>query len=290
MERYVIKNEFRGDISDLALERRRVDTELPGVEYRRERADIGSWERIKIKSEEGALSIGRPMGIYDTLTLPRMCELDCDEIDDAKNEVAKGLCRICDASEITPERILVVGLGNPELTPDAVGALAAGRVAATMHIKREDEHLFYSLECSEIAVITPGVTAKSGLEATETVKYICDRIHPDVVFAIDALAAGAPSRLGTTVQICNTGVHPGSGVGNGRLEISQKTLGIPVVAIGVPTVINSQLFIVENGEARAATRTEGMFLCPQYINEIVGNAAKIIGGGINQAFGLDFYA
>ncbi len=290
MEKYVIKNEFHGNNSDLALERRRVDTDIPGVEYRRERADIGGWERIKIRSEEGARSIGRPMGIYDTLTLPRMCELDCDEVEDAKNEVAKGLCRICDASDITPDRILVVGLGNPELTPDAIGALSAKKVAPTMHIKEEDEHLFYSLECSEIAVITPGVTAKSGLEAAQTVKYICDRIQPDVVFAIDALAAGAPSRLGTTVQICNTGIHPGSGVGNGRLEISKKTLDIPVVAIGVPTVINSQLFIVENGEARAAKKTEGMFLCPRYIDEIINNAARIIGGGINQAFGLDLFA
>lgn len=290
MERYVIKNEFRADASDLALERRRADVDLPGVEYRRERADIGSWERIKIRSEEGARSIGRPMGVYDTLTLPRMCDLDCDEIDDAKNEVAKGLCRICDASEIAPDRILVVGLGNPSLTPDAVGALSADRVAPTMHIKREDEHLFYSLECSEIAVITPGVSGKSGLEAAETVRCICERIKPDVVFAIDALAAGAPSRLGTTVQICNTGIQPGAGIGNGRLEISEGTLGVPVIAIGVPTVINSQLFIVENGEARAPRRSEGMFLCPQYIGEIVANAAKIIGGGINQAFGLDLYA
>ncbi len=290
MEKYVVKNEFRRENSDLALERRRADTDIAGVDYRRERADIGTWERIRISSEEGARSIGRPMGIYDTLTLPRMCELDQDEVEDAKNEVAKELCRICDASEIIPERILVVGLGNPQLTPDAIGSLSAERVAPTMHIKSEDEGLFYSLECSEIAVITPGVTAKSGLEAAQTVGLICDRLRPDVVFVIDALAASAPTRLGTTVQICNTGIHPGSGIGNARLEISQKTLGAPVVAIGVPTVINSQHFIVENGEARAAKKTEGMFLCPRFIDGIVDNAAKIIGGGINQAFGLDVYA
>ena len=149
--------------------------------------------------------------------------------------------------------------------------------------------MFYSLECSEITVITPGVTAKSGLDAIEIVKVICDKIRPDVVFVIDALAAGSPSRLGTTVQICDTGICPGSGLGNRRGEISRRTLGVPVVAIGVPTVINSQVFITENGEARAPMRSEGLFLCPQYVGEIVENAAKIIGGGINQAFGLDFY-
>ncbi len=289
MEKYVMKNEFRGENSDLALERRRVDTAIPGVEYRKEKAGVGVWERINITSEEGARSIGRPMGVYDTLSVPRMCDLDCDEIDDAKNEVAKGLCRICDASRIMPERILVVGLGNPELTPDAVGVLAAKRVNATMHLRHQDEHLFYSLECSEIAVITPGVTSKSGIEAAHIVRYICDRIHPDTVFVIDALAAGSPSRLGSTIQICNTGIHPGSGVGNGRLEISQRMLGVPVISIGVPTVINSQIFIVENGEARATTKSEGMFLCPHHIGEIVENAAKIVGGGINQAFGLDLF-
>ena len=289
MEKYVIKNDFHRENSDLALERRRADTDIEGVEYRKERAGIGFWEHLKISSEEGASSVGRPIGLYDTLTLPRLCDLDCDEVEDAKNEVAKGLCRICDASGIFPERLLVVGLGNPRLTPDAVGTLSAERVAATMQVRREDEHLFYSLECSEIAVISPGVAAKSGLEAAETVRYICDRINPDAVFAIDALAAGAPSRLGTTVQICNTGIHPGSGVGNCRKEISRATLGVPVISIGVPTVINSRLFVVENGEARAAERSEGMFLCPRYIGEIVENAAKIIGGGINQAFGLDLY-
>ena len=289
MEKYVVKNDFRCDISDLAAERRQVNPNIAGVELRRERAGIGGWERIRISTPEGARSIGRPMGLYDTLTLPRMCDLDCDEVDDAKNEVAKGLCRICDAAGITPEKILVVGLGNRELTPDAVGAMAAETVRATSHIKDEDRHLFYSLECSEITVITPGVTAKSGLDAIEIVRVICDKIRPDVIFAIDALAAGAPSRLGTTVQICDTGICPGSGLGNRRGEMSRRTLGVPVVAIGVPTVINSQVFITENGEVRAPMRSEGLFLCPQYVGEMVENAAKIIGGGINQAFGLDFY-
>ena len=175
MEKYVVKSEFRCDSSDLAAERRQVNPGVAGVELRKEKAGIGSWERIRISTAEGAKSIGRPMGLYDTLTLPRMCDLDCDEVEDAKNEVAKGLCRICDATGITPEKILVVGLGNRELTPDAVGAMAAGTVRATSHIRDEDVHLFYSLECSEITVITPGVTAKSGLDAIEIVKVICDR-------------------------------------------------------------------------------------------------------------------
>lgn len=289
MEKYVMKNEFRCESSDLAAERHRASPAVNGVDFRREKIEIGSWERITISSAAGAKSIGRPMGIYDTLNLPRMCDLDCDEIDEAKNEVAKGLCRICDADGIMPERIMVVGLGNRDLTPDAVGPLSAEAVRPTTHIKEEDLHLFYSLECSEITVLTPGVTSKSGLNAVEVVKVISDKLRPDVVFIIDALAAGSPTRLGNTIQISDSGICPGSGIGNRRGEISRRTLGVPVVSIGVPTVINSQTFIVENGEARAPGKTEGLFLCPQYVGEIVANAARIIGGGINQAFGLDVY-
>ncbi len=288
MEKYVFKP-FGSDAdgpSDLALERRRADLACPGVELRRERCDGGVWERLRIRSEEGAASIGRPMGIYDTLTLPRMDELESDEIDDARNEVAKELCRICDANGILPERILVVGLGNRELTPDSVGPLAAEEVRATMHLKNEDRELFYALECSEIAVVKPGVTRESGADAADLVRGICAVIRPNVIFAIDALAARSPARLGTTVQICDTGIYPGSGLGNTRTGLTEKNLGAPVIAIGVPTVISSRMFVVEDGEARAASEKEGMFLSPKDINGIVKSAAQIIGGGINQAFGL----
>ena len=288
MERYVMKNDFSASCSDLAAERRRADTKIAGIEYRRDRADIGSWERLRIRSEAGAKSIGRPMGIYDTINLPRLCDLDIDEIDDARNEVAKELCRICDADGITPEKILVVGLGNRELTPDAVGPLSADKTRATLHIKAEDEHLFYSLECSEIAVLKPGVTSDSGLDTSRVVRGVCEILHPDVVIAIDALAAGSPARLGNTIQICDTGIHPGSGIGNSRAALGKQELGVPVIAIGVPTVINSRIFVVENGEARASDRSEEMFLAPQLVGQIVKNAAEIIGGGINQAFGLSF--
>lgn len=288
MEKYVLKTDFMGGVSDLAAERRRADTEIRGVEFRRDRADVGGWERLRITSPEGARSIGRPMGIYDTLNLPPLCEMDCDEIDDAKNEVAKELCRICDARGISPERILVVGLGCHALTPDAIGPLSAEAVKPTMHVRKEDERLFYSLECSEIAVIKPGVTAESGLSAAEVVADISRRMMPDVIFAIDSLAAASPIRLAKTIQICDTGIHPGAGIGRMRGEISERTTGVPVIGIGVPTVINSRLFVVENGEARAPSRSEGLFLCPQTVGEVVTVGAKIIGGGINQAFGIEF--
>ena len=215
--------------------------------------------------------------------------LDLEAIEDAQDEVARELCYMCDMSDVVPARVLVVGLGNPELTPDAVGPEAARGVRATMHIKDFDSEFFEGLECSEIAVLSPGVSASSGMDASIAVKGVCEKIKPNVIFAIDALASRAAERLGRTVQISNTGIFPGSGIGNGRCAISQETVGVPVIAIGVPTIIDSRMFCYDawgnDPYARCGAR-ESMFVSPKEINEIVRSAAKIISGGINQAFGL----
>ncbi|MBO5907869.1 MAG: GPR endopeptidase [Clostridia bacterium] len=277
--------------TDLACERRRVGTDIRGVDFKREATLIGSWERIKISSPEGAKSIGRPMGLYDTLELERMDLIDLEGIDDASDEIARELCYMCDMSEVVPDRVLVVGLGNPELTPDAIGPEAARGVKATMHIKDFDKKLFSDLECSEIAVVTPGVSAMSGMDASVTVKGVCEKIRPSVIFAVDALASRSAERLGRTVQISNTGIFPGSGIGNGRNAISKETVGVPVIAIGVPTIIDSRMFCYDlwgNGDNTRDGARESMFVSPKEINEIVKAAGKIISGGINQAFGL-FY-
>ena len=210
-----------------------------------------------------------------------MDDLSEDECEDASDEIARKLCEICDVDRIVPVRILVVGLGNRDLTPDSIGPRAADRVVATMQIMNYDTERFDSLECSEIAVMTPGVSAKSGLDALDWVVGISERLHPDVIFAIDALASRSPDRLGRTVQISDTGIFPGSGVGNTRAEISKRKLGIPVIAIGVPTVMDSRHF-----SSDGIITGEPMFVSPREIDGIVDSAAKIISGGINQAFGL----
>ena len=277
--------------TDLACERRRADASVRGVEYRREESEGGAWERIRITSPEGAASIGRPMGTYDTLCLLRMDLLDGEAIDNAREEIARELCSIFDNGKIFPGRLLVAGLGNPRLTPDEVGSLAAGKVRPTLHIMESDPRLFASLECSEIAVTVPGVAATSGLDAAVVIGGICDRIRPDAVIVIDALASRASERLGTTVQITDTGILPGSGLGNGKRPLNKETVGVPVIAIGVPTVIDSRMFWIDAqaesrsiGDARKARQT--MFVSPKEINEIAETAAEIIGGGINQAFGI----
>ena len=273
--------------SDLALERRRVNTDIEGIEYKRERAPIGIWERITVRSDEGAENIGRPKGIYDTLTLLRMDKLTPYEIDDAVEEVAKELCLLFESEGIRPGRLLVVGLGNGSLTPDAVGPRAAEEVYPTLQIEREDREAFEGFECSEIAVLSPNVSARSGMEAAEIVRGVCKMITPDAVIAIDALASRSPERLGTTIQLSTTGIFPSSGLGKHKLGLTEEELGVPVIAVGVPTVISSDMFL-KGIPGISGKSGYGMLVSPKDIDGIVNCAAKIIGGGINQAFGISY--
>ena len=277
----------RGGFStDLACERRRADTTIDGVDFRRERTEGGVWERITISSQAGERSIGRPMGHYDTLNLARMDTLEYDSIEDAREEVASQLCLMCERLDIIPEKILVVGLGNRELTPDSVGPRSADRVDATRHIRELDEEIFEELECSEISVLCPGVSSYSGISSSDTVRGICEVIRPDLVLAIDAIAARSPVRLGTTIQFSDTGILPGSGLGNHSVPINKRVIGVPVIAIGVPTVMDARHFAPEEQDVSLRSEAPGMFVSPKEIDGIVRCCAAVIGGGINQAFGI----
>lgn len=270
--------------SDLAMERRKASTHTEGIEYRRDVCLGGVWERLKITSEAGEKSIGRPMGLYDTLTLKRLDTIMPDDIEDAKEEIARELYRMCDLCDISAKRILVVGLGNRELTPDAIGPISADEVEATMHISDDDPELFATLGCSEICVICPDVTSNSGLNSVEVVKSVSDAVKPTVVFAIDSLASRSEERLGNTLQISSTGIIPGTGVGHSTQRIDRELLGVPVISIGIPTVV-SRSSLCKDGEKIY----NDCFLSPRGINKIVKNGAKIIGGGINRAFGIYYF-
>ena len=274
--------------SDLAMERRKASTYVEGVDYKRDVCIGGVWERLKITSSAGEKNVGRPIGLYDTLTLPRLDTIMPDDIEDAKDEIARELCRMCDLCDVSPERILVVGLGNRELTPDAIGPSAADEVDATMHFKAEDPEFFDALGCSEICVVCPDVASNSGINSAEIVKSVANTVKPTVVFAIDSLASRSEERLGNTIQVSNTGIIPGTGVGHRGLKIDEELLGVPVIAIGVPTVISTSSLRDENRNA-AKKNSSGYFVSPKGINRIVKNGAKIIGGGINQAFGIYYF-
>lgn len=268
--------------SDLAIERRRPDTNCPGIQYERGKSMVGEWERIRVSSEEAEAEIGRPRGRYDTLVIADMSSLDYVDIEDAADEVSRELCSLCDTNHISPYRVLVVGLGNGELTPDAVGPRSVARIEPTLHIAKDDREMFDSLGCSEIAVVAPGVCGTNGLDTADIIGGICERICPSLVIAIDSLAARSPKRLGTTIQFSDTGIHPGSGVGLHRSAIDECLTGTPVIAIGVPTVIDSRLLV----EGEPGGPTANMMVCPKDIDTLITNSAKIISGGINRAFGI----
>ncbi len=274
--------------TDLAIERGRGELDVAGVAYTSKETEGGVWECIRIFSEEGAKSIGRPMGHYDTLNAGRLDLLGEDEIDAATEEIAKKLCEVVDGVNTPPERILVVGLGNSKLTPDSTGPKSAALVKPTLHIKDFDEETFFTLGCSEIAVLTPGVTAESGIESADLVRGVCRRVMPDIIIAVDSIATRSTERLGATVQISDTGLFPGSGVGNHRSALTEDTLGVPVIAVGVPTVIDSRIFALGERDEEKVTG-ESMLVSPKEIDEITDVAARIIGGAINQAFGISPY-
>ncbi len=272
--------------SDLACERRRADVECGDVKYEKHFSAVGSWERIRITGEKGEESIGRPCGSYDTLTLARMDLLNSEEAADASEEIAAELCRLVAGLSLSPDRLLVAGLGNRELTPDSLGPRCAELINATMHIKLLEPATFSALDCSEIAVVKPGVSSESGIDSSAMLESVCSLVKPDAVIAVDALAARSARRLGRTVQLSDTGIFPGSGIGRTIGALTKETVGAPVIAIGVPTVIDARFLSGDDSEELLGG--ESMFVSPKEIDSIVRAAAQIIADGINQAFGIRF--
>ena len=265
--------------TDLAAERKKADETVDGVEYEKSECALGTWERVRITGEEGERSVMRPMGVYDTLNLGRLDALSEDELYDAREEISRRLCDIFDECGIFPGRILVVGFGNRNLTADSVGPKSAEAVKPTLHISEYNPQLFDALDCSEIAVFCPGVPALSGMDSSDSVRSLCERLSPDAVIAIDSIATRSTARLGSTFQISTTGLFPG-GVGNLHSPITKSSMGAPVIGIGVPTVIDSRAL------CQNLSSDERLFISPREIDEITDNAAFVIGGAINQAFGL----
>lgn len=276
--------------SDLACERRRADLSVPGI--RRQEKKIGSFvlESIEILDEEGAKAIGRPIGRYDTIHGERLELFGRAEKEEAAKMLGKELKKMVPKKENKRRTLLFLGLGNRELTSDAVGPLSADRVTATLHIGKDDPAFFDELGCESIAVAAPGVTASTGIDAALPIRFLCRSIGVDAVIAVDALAARDVSRLGTTLQISDTGIFPGSGVGNRKTPLTEKTLGVPVIAVGVPTVVSAYTLVREKtGEKEALPSLSdhaGFFVSPKEIDVIVKTASEIISDAVNRTFGV----
>ena len=237
--------------TDLALEAREsiseAKSELHGVrveEYEIEEDHIHV-TRVLIETKNAAKSMGKPIGVYITIEAPEILEPD----EDYHREISE--CISEELLSMLPDKeeglsVLVVGLGNREVTADALGPRVLDNLMITRHIMRTYGKAAYENRCiNEISSIEPGVMAKTGMETAEIVKGVVEETKPDVVVVIDALAARSTKRLNRTIQISNAGIQPGSGVGNHRNALTQESLGRPVIAIGVPTVVDAATIVVD---------------------------------------------
>lgn len=240
--------------TDLALEQKERfesdNVEIPGViveeQYDTER-EI-KMTKVIIETEKGAKVMGKPVGTYITLEAPNLAVPDEDYHREISVEIAQILKELIrDKKE--EYQVLVVGLGNRLVTPDALGPGVVDQLVVTRHIVKEyGKYAMGSDTVHMVSAIVPGVMGQTGMETLEIIKGVVDETKPDFLIAIDALAARNSKRLNRTIQIANTGINPGSGVGNHRSGLTEETLGIPVIAIGVPTVVDAATIVNDTME------------------------------------------
>lgn len=236
--------------TDLAIEARelyqqRNKKEISGVEVEKDEANDYTITRVKVLNKNGEKKIGKPVGSYITIEVPALSRADQDLKDEISKVLAKELKVLINPNKLT--KTLVVGLGNWNVTPDALGPNVVDKIYVTRHLfkaynKTEDDAM------ANVSAISPGVMGLTGIETSETIKGIVEKTSPDIVIAVDALASRKMERVSTTIQISDTGINPGSGVGNKRKALNKEYLGVPVIAIGIPTVVDAATMVNDTME------------------------------------------
>lgn len=306
--------------TDLAVEAREIYTgekekekEIPGVEVKTKDGENMTVTIVKIVDKRGEKVIGKPMGTYTTIEAPGLRHFDQDLQDEVSRTMAKELTDIIKLEK--DKTALVVGLGNWNVTPDALGPKVVSRLMVTRHLKQMmpdeiDEGI------RPVCALSPGVLGITGIETSEIIQGVVKKIKPDIIIVIDALASRKMQRVSTTIQIGDTGISPGSGVGNKRMGLTKAILGVPVVAIGVPTVVDAatmandtidlvlDTMIKESGGGgqfynmlKSIDKDEkyrliqevlspylsDLMVTPKEVDSIIDSVSKIIANGINIA-------
>ena len=282
--------------TDLALEARESvneeESKLRGVsvdEHYEEETDIRI-TKVTIDTKNAEKTLGKPMGVYVTMEAPAMVEPD----DDYHREISEAL-----AEELS---VLIVGLGNREVTADALGPQVVDNLLITRHVVRAYGKAAYNCtRMNLVSSIEPGVMAKTGMETAEIISGVVKETQPDVLIAVDALAARSTRRLNRTIQITNTGIQPGSGVGNHRNALTEETLGVPVIAIGIPTVVDAATIVGDaleklmSGEKEfdavkymgqhrmAFAELNNMYMTGKDIDSVIKRVSYTVSEGINIA-------
>lgn len=223
--------------------------------------------KVTITNDQGATKIGKPIGEYFTLEIK---DKKVDDIIFALKNILKNILS-------NNKKTLVAGIGNIDITPDALGPQVANNTVVTKHLL----DIEYFTHLNDVSAISTNVLGKTGIETGVILKNICASDLPNSVIAIDALAAKNPHRLGNVIQVCNTGLTPGSGIGNSRLPINHETIGAQVIAIGVPTVITGQTLAYSISKTADLSEFSEIIVTPKDIDNIIKKLTKIISLAIN---------
>lgn len=266
-------SEIRTDLAEEAAALAAEKSEkLPGVLQRKREKYGCQVTEVEIISQEGAKCTGKPMGRYVTIHLPG----GEDRERPGAEAVAEELARLLEWEK--EGSVLVAGLGNRDITPDAIGPWAVENILVTRHLQKELPGYF-----CPVSAVSTGVMGKTGVESGELLQGIVEKVRPSRVIAVDALAARSVERLCNTIQIADTGIVPGSGVGNARKALNEESLGIPVIAIGVPTVVDAATLAEDLTGSAPQESAKQMIVTPRDIDHRAAETARIIALGINLA-------
>ena len=290
-----------GIYTDLAMELRELDPKIEGV-VEQDESDGGiEIKRIGILTETAAKKIGKAIGSYVTINADALAERPPALFDAVSKRVAAELKKML-RLDIAKSTILIIGLGNRNVTPDSLGPRVAEHIYITRHVK---QYLPNALDfpAPSICALAPGVLGVTGVETSDIVRGVVETVRPDCIIAIDSLASRRAARISTTIEISDAGISPGSGVGNLRAEMSRRSLGVPVIAIGVPLVVyastimrdtigfvaheagfrGSDQQLGELAQNAAEQHLDNMIVTPKDIDSIVDDMAGILSDGINRA-------
>ena len=304
--------------TDLAVERtnlyRRANKleEIDGIETEEQEINENiKVSRVKITNENGEQAIGKKKGVYVTIDLKDLKVADEDEIQKASDTLSNELKTIIQNHVQSKDDIMVVGLGNIYVTPDSLGPKVINEIDVTRHIIKYLPQ-YIDENARPVTAISPGVLGTTGIETYEILKGIVDNVKPKLLIVIDALASRSIERISSTIQISDTGIVPGAGVGNTRAEISERTLGIPVIALGIPTVVESAVLVNDcldlliekmQKEAKSNVYLNGlkeqdnyekikdvlnpqnynMIVTPKEIDDLIENMKDVVARGINMS-------
>lgn len=267
-----------------------------GIECSKEKSESLEITRVKVTNAEGEKETDKPMGEYVTVATGKLWMDERELFKKKVYEFSEILKNIIEPKMGERKSILIAGLGNNYITADAIGPQSVKNIIVTRHIRSFSPLVFEELGLFDVCAITPGVLGQTGIESADIIKSVVEKIKPGILIAIDALASRRLERLVTTVQISDSGINPGSGVGNSRPEINLGTMGIPVISIGVPTVVDAATLAGDVIESETGISPDydkirknlsdnelNFFVTPKESDQIINYVASFIGYGINLA-------